>query len=137
MQFLTDGEYDAERALFVTPTGKAKFFVSTDRLESETYRVLQPDDVFDLAVREGLHFDHTTETGTVFHMLTSLGRHGLIGVTSVGDSHEDARSLFDRTRDAFDREAREASRYHRLPRRLDGAPFSRRPPVLRHASSTR
>ena len=115
LQFLTDGEYDAERALFLTPTGKAKFFVSTDRLESEAYRVLQPDDVFDLVVRERLHFDHTTETGTVFHMMTALGRHGLIGVTSVGDSHEEARSLFDRTRDAFDREAREASQDQELP----------------------
>ena len=45
LQFLTDGEYDADRALFVTPTGKAKFFVSTDRLESKAYRVLQPDDI--------------------------------------------------------------------------------------------
>jgi hypothetical protein len=115
LQFLTDGEYDAERALFLTPTGKPKFFVSTDRLESNAYRVLQPDDVFDLAVRERLHFDHTTETGTVFHMMTALGRHGLIGVTSVGDSHAEARSLFDRTRDAFDREARDAAHDQELP----------------------
>jgi hypothetical protein len=115
LQFLTDGEYDAERALFLTPSGKAKFFVSTDRLESEAYRVLQPDDVFDLAIREGLHFDHTTQAGTVFHMMTALGRHGMIGITAVGDSREEARSLFDRTRDAFDREAREASREQELP----------------------
>jgi hypothetical protein len=108
LQFLTDGTYDARRALFLTPTGEAKFFVSTDRLESEAYRVLQPDDVFDLAVRNGLHFDHTTKTGTVFHMMTALGRHGLIGLTAVGDSREEARTLFARTRDAFDREAREA-----------------------------
>jgi len=115
LQFLTDGAYDAERALFVTPTGQPKFFVSTDRLESEAYRVLQPDDVFDLAVRNGLHFDHTTETGAVFHMMTTLGRHGLIGLTAVGDSREQARSIFDRTRDAFDREARAASKDRELP----------------------
>jgi hypothetical protein len=115
LQFLTNGEYDAERALFLTPTGNAKFFVSTDRLESVAYRVLQPDDVFDLAVREGLHFDHTTETGTVFHMLAALGRHGLIGVTSVSDSRKEARALFDRTRDALDREAKAASRFRELP----------------------
>jgi len=115
LQFLTDGEYDAERALFLTPSGKAKFFVSTDRLESKAYRVLQPDDVFDLAIREGLHFDHTTQAGTVFHMMTALGRHGMIGITAVGDSREEARSLFDRTRDAFDREAQEASREQELP----------------------
>jgi PGM1 C-terminal domain len=115
LQFLTDGAYDAERALFLTPTGEAKFFVSTDRLESEAYRALQPDDVFDLAVRHGLHFDHTTKTGTVFHMLTALGRHGMIGVTAVADSREEARSLFDRTRDAFDSEAQAASRHRELP----------------------
>jgi hypothetical protein len=115
LQFLTDGAYDAERAVFLTPTGEVKFFVSTDRLESEAYRVLQPDDVFDLVVRNGLHFDHTTKTGTVFHMMTTLGRHGLIGLTAVGDSREQARNLFDRTRDAFDREARAASTAQQLP----------------------
>jgi hypothetical protein len=115
LQFLTDGAYDAERALFLTPTGEAKFFVSTDRLQSDAYRVLQPDDVFDLAVRNGLHFDHTTKTGAVFHMMTTLGRHGLIGLTAVGDSREEAQSLFARTRDAFDREAREASTDQELP----------------------
>jgi hypothetical protein len=117
MRVLTpSGAYDAERALFLTPTGEAKFFVSTDRLESEAYRALQPNDVFDLAVRSGLHFDHTTKTGIVFHMMTALGRHGLIGLTAVGDSREQAGSLFDRTRDAFDREARAASRDQELPR---------------------
>jgi hypothetical protein len=115
LEFLTDGTYDAERGRFLTPTGQPKFFVSTDRLESEAYRSLQPDDVFDLALRKKLHFDHTTETGAVFHMLTALGRHGFIGVTAVGDSREEARSLFERTRDAFDREARAASRAQELP----------------------
>jgi PGM1 C-terminal domain len=115
LQFLTDGEYDSERASFVTPTGDAKFFISTDRLESEAYRVFQPDDVFDLAVRTGLHFDHTTKQGIVFHMMTALGRHGIIGITAVGDSHEEALSLFDRMRDAFDREARVASEQRELP----------------------
>jgi hypothetical protein len=115
LQFLTDGQYDTEQARFVTPTGDAKFFVSTDRLESDAYRVLQPDDIFDLAVRTGLHFDHTTKKGTVFHMMTALGRHGIIGLTAVGDSHEEARSLFEGTRDALDREARAGARQRDLP----------------------
>ena len=115
LQFLTDGSYDAGRALFLTPAGQPKFFVSTDRLESEAYRVLQPDDVFDLALRRGLHFDHTTQTGAVFHMLSALGRHGLVGVTAVGDSRDDAQALFERTRDAFDREARAAASLEEPP----------------------
>jgi PGM1 C-terminal domain/Pre ATP-grasp domain len=110
LQFLTGGEYDVESALFLTPEGKAKFFVSTDRLASDGYRVLQPEDVFELAARERLNFDHASQTGVVFHMLTTLGRHGFIGATAVGDSQEDARSRFDETRSALDREARNASR---------------------------
>jgi PGM1 C-terminal domain len=115
LQFLTDGEYDSERASFLTPTGDAKFFISTDRLESEAYRVFRPDDVFDLAVRTGLHFDHTTKRGIVFHMMTALGRHGIIGITAVGDSPDEARSLFDQMTIAFDREARLASEERELP----------------------
>jgi PGM1 C-terminal domain/Pre ATP-grasp domain len=115
LQFLTEGQYDADRASFVTPNGAAKFFVSTDRLESDAYRLLQPDDVFDLAARTGLHFDHTTKRGVVFHMMTALGRHGIIGVTAVGDSQDEARSLFEQTRDALDVEARAAAREAGLP----------------------
>jgi hypothetical protein len=116
LEFLTDGRYDGERALFVTPKGQTKFFVSTDRLESPAYRVFQPDEVFDVAVRERLHFDHTTETGVVFHMLSALGTHGVLGVTAMGHTREDAKSLFERTRDAFDREAAAAAEHDALPR---------------------
>ena len=115
LQFLTGGAYDGDRGLFFTPAGQAKFFISTDRLESEGYRVLQPDDVFELGVRERLHFDHTTQTGVVFHMLSTLSEHGLIGLTAVGDTREQARSLFDATRDAFDREAAAAAQDSDLP----------------------
>src|SRR5262249_6086369 len=115
LQFLTDGEYDAEHVRFVTPGGQAKFFVSTDRLESDAYRVLQPDDVFELAVRERLHYDHTSQVGVVFHMTTALGRHGMLGLTAVADSAADARSLFDRTSEALDRDALAASKGRELP----------------------
>ena len=89
--------------------------MSTDHLESDAYRALQPDDIFELAVRNRIHFDHTSQTGTVFHMLTTLGRHGMIGVTAVGDSPGEAQILFDRTKEVFDREAREASADRELP----------------------
>ena len=102
-------------ALFFTASGRPKFFVSTDRLESPAYRVLEPDDVFDLALHASLHFDHSTQSGVVFHMMTALSRHGQIGLTAVGDSPEDAARLFEETREAFDREAEAASRHGPLP----------------------
>ena len=108
LQFLTGGEYDAESARFLTPEGQAKFFVSTDRLESDAYRALQADDVFAMATRDGLQFDHSSQTGAVFHMLTALGRHGFLGVTVVGDSPTGARELFGQARAALDKEAADA-----------------------------
>ena len=115
LQFLTGGEYDAESARFLTPEGRAKYFVSTDRLESQAYRLLRPDDVFAMAAREGLHFDHSSQTGAVFHMLATLGRHGFLGVTVVGDSPMQARGLFDQTRAALNREAADASSTNKFP----------------------
>ena len=57
LQFLTDGVYDPETATFTAPSGAQKHFVASDRVESPAYRGLTPDDLFDLAVRHGLHFD--------------------------------------------------------------------------------
>lgn len=115
LEFLTDGAYDAERAAFFAPDGHSKFFLSTDRLEAPEYRVLQPDDAYDLAVEHGLHFDHASQTGVVLHMMTALGEHGMIGVTAVGNSREEAGTLFDRTREVFDRESAAAGQHAELP----------------------
>jgi PGM1 C-terminal domain len=108
LQFLTDGAYDGEHACFSTPSGQPKYFVSTDRLDNPAYRILTPDDVFELAAFERLHFDHATETGVVFHMLTALGRHGMVGITAVENTPEAAAVLYERTREVLDRGAEAA-----------------------------
>jgi hypothetical protein len=115
LQFLTDGSYDPEQALFFAPSGRTKYFVASDHLESPQYRFLQPDDVFDLAVRHGLHFDQSRQSGVVFHMISALGRHGMIGLTAVGDSREEADRLFEDTRELFDAEAAQAAVHPQLP----------------------
>ena len=90
--------------------------MSTDHLESDAYRVLQPDDVFELAVREQDPFrPHKLKPAPSSTCSPTLGRHGMIGVTAVGDSPGEAQSLFDRTKEVFDREAREASADRELP----------------------
>ena len=50
------------------------------------YRGLTPDDLFDIVVRHGLHFDQSRQTGVVFHMMAALARSGWIGMTAVGDT---------------------------------------------------
>ena len=59
LQFLTDGRYDADTGLFLTPTRREKHLVATDHLESPSLRGLSIDDLFDIVARHGLHFDQS------------------------------------------------------------------------------
>ena len=106
LQFLTGGQYDPESATFVAPNGHKKFLVASDHLESPRYRGYTPDDLFDLAVRRGLHFGQVRQTGVVFHMLSALGSAGRLGVTAVGNSPEEAQSIFDEAKRVLDEEGR-------------------------------
>ena len=36
LQFLTDGSYDGERGVFLTPRGSSKYLVATDHFEDDT-----------------------------------------------------------------------------------------------------
>jgi hypothetical protein len=106
LQFLTGGQYDPESATFVAPNGHKKFLVASDHLESPRYRGYTPDDLFDLAVRRGLHFGQVRQTGVVFHMLSALGSAGRLGLTAVGNSPEEAQSIFDEAKRVLDEEGR-------------------------------
>jgi hypothetical protein len=104
LQFLTDGVYDPEAAVFTAPSGREKCFVASDHVESPLYRTLTPDDLFDIAVRHGLHFDQPRQTGVVFHMMSALGEHGRTGLTAVGGSTEEADELYERVVTVLDEE---------------------------------
>jgi hypothetical protein len=107
LQFLTDGAYDAETAIFTAPNGQQKFFVASDHVESPRYRTLTPDDLFDIVVRHNLHFNQTRQTGVVFHMMSALGELGRTGLTAVGNSHQDAKAMYDRAIAVLDEETRD------------------------------
>lgn len=106
LQFLTDGKYDAESAQFVAPDGRRKFFVASDHLESERYKGLTPEDLFDLALRHGLHFDQSRLKGVVFHMMSALPECGRCGLTAVADSPAEADALYRRCLEVLDQETR-------------------------------
>src|SRR5881392_422552 len=104
LQFLTDGTYDPDTAIFTAPNGRQKFFVASDHVESPKYRTLTPDDLFDIVVRHNLHFGQTRQTGVVFHMMSALGELGRTGLTAVGNSHEDAQATYTRAVAVLDQE---------------------------------
>src|SRR6185436_6876588 len=115
LQFLTDGAYDAEAAVFTAPSGRAKYFVASDHVDSPLYRAFTPDDVFDVVIRHRLHFDQSRQTGVILHMMSALAEGGRIGLTAVGDSPEDADALYHRAVEALDAEARAALAARPLP----------------------
>ncbi len=106
LQFLTDGVYDPDTGVFTAPSGREKHFVASDHVESPSYRSLTPDDLFDIVVRHGLHFDQARQTGVVFHMMSALGEHGRTGLTAVADDPAGADELYDRVVAVLDEETR-------------------------------
>jgi hypothetical protein len=105
LQFLTDGSYDAERGVFTTPAGVAKHLVATDHLEDDRLKVLTVEDLFDVVVVNGLHYDAARQCGVVFHMFSCLTEHGRVGLTAVADTPEDAWRLYQSAETVLLREA--------------------------------
>jgi hypothetical protein len=108
LQFLTDGTYDPETAMFTAPSGQQKYFVASDHVESPHYRTLTPDDLFDIVVRHNLHFNQTRQAGVVFHMMSALGQLGRTGLTAVGNSPEEAKATYARALEVLDQETQGA-----------------------------
>jgi hypothetical protein len=115
LQFLTDGRYKPETALFMTPFGREKYLVATDHLESPALCRLSLDDLFDIVARHGLHFDQARQTGVVFHMISCLTEHGRLGLTAVGDTPADAEAVYQKAERILLAEAATASADRALP----------------------
>lgn len=108
LEFLTDGRYDEVSGVFQARNGRTKCYVASDHFESDAYRALTPDDLFDFAVRSGLHFSQATQTGVVFHMMSAATEFGRFGLTAVGDTHDEAEQLYERALTGLETEARAA-----------------------------
>ncbi len=104
LQFLTDGHYDTETGLYLTPAGQPRFYRASDNLESPRYHGLLPRDLIDIAVANGLHFHGATQQGVVFHLIGALSEFGKLGLLCVADSAENAQALYDNTVRVLDRE---------------------------------
>jgi hypothetical protein len=106
LQYLTDGSYQSETGVFTTSRGHQKCYVATDHLESPLYRVFTPEDLFDVVSRHRLHFDHTSQTGVVLHMLSAVGDIGRLGLTAIADAPQEADALYEQFVAVLDEEAR-------------------------------
>ncbi len=111
LQFLTDGTYHADTGVFTTPRGEPKCFVASDHVHSPAYRAFTHHDLFDIVARHGLHFDQSRQKGVVFHMVNGIGEQGSLGLTAVGNTREEAETLYNKTVEVLDAEAKQALRH--------------------------
>ena len=112
LEFLTSGELSPQTGIYVSPTGQEKFYSATDNLKSPAYRGLLPEDLFDISIRNKIHYQSDTGTGVLFYMIGALSQYGKIGMTCIGNSPEQASELFRRTVAILDRETDIGSHDH-------------------------
>jgi hypothetical protein len=58
----------------------------------------------DIIADRQLHFDTSTETGSVFHLMGCLSQFGKIGLTSIGNSPQQAEALYNQVIKVLDEE---------------------------------
>jgi hypothetical protein len=94
LQALTDGRYDPLAAEYRTRNGELKHYVATDHLAGDGYATLTPDDLLDVAERRTLGWDSETDTGIALHLVSALAAAGWVGLTAIGDTLDQARTLY-------------------------------------------
>ena len=63
----------------------------------------------DIIAKHHLHFDHTTKTGTIFHLMGALSEFGKLGLTSIGNSWAEAEAIYHQVEEILDRETNSIS----------------------------
>ncbi len=101
LQYLTDGRYDSDSGLFLTPQAQPRFYYATDNLVSPYYRCLTPPDLIDLAIEYKLLFDPVTQEGVTFNLIGAISQFGKLGVVSIASSSETAEAGYRRTVDVI------------------------------------
>jgi PGM1 C-terminal domain len=109
LKLLTNGRYDLSTGLFYSQQGRPKYYIATDNLQKDRYRGLLPNDLMDIIAHHRLHFDSGTETGTVFHLMGCLSQFGKLGLTSIGDSPQQAEEIYNKVIKVLDEETRSSA----------------------------
>lgn len=102
LRLLTNGKLDYDTGNFLSQQNQEKYYIATDNLHKLKYQGLLPNDLMDIIAQERLHFDSSSQTGTVFHLMGALSEFGKLGLTSIGNSLEEAQEIYDRVEAVLD-----------------------------------
>ena len=112
LEFLTSGTLNPDTGIFHAPTGREKFYSATDNLKSTAYQGLLPEDLFEIIIRNNIHYQPDSGTGVLFYMIGALSQYGKIGMTCIGNTPEEASQLFKRTVALLDKETDNGDESH-------------------------
>ena len=104
LQFLTNGHYNESTGLFETVNKQHRYYYASDNLQNDTYKGLTPQDLIEIAMFHGLHFDGAAQTGVMFHMIGALSQFGKMGIVCIGASPEEAYAYYLKTIEVLDKE---------------------------------
>lgn len=104
LKLLTNGTYDYTTGLFYSQPDREKYYIASDNLQKPQYKGLLPDDLMDIIATHRLHFDSSTKTGTVFHLMGALSEFGKLGLTCIGNSWEEAEAIYQQVESVLDEE---------------------------------
>jgi hypothetical protein len=107
LKLLTNGYYDLATGLFYSQQGRPKYYIATDNLQKDRYKGLLPNDLMDIIAHHRLHFETGTETGSVFHLMGCLSQFGKLGLTSIGDSPQQAEDIYNKVTKVLDAESQD------------------------------
>jgi hypothetical protein len=103
LKLLTDGNYSPADGLFYTRRGQPKFYRASDNVQKANYQGLLPSDLMDIIVSDRLHFNSIEGVGAAFHLMGCLSEYGKLGLTSIGNSPEQAEEIYHKVVASLDR----------------------------------
>lgn len=104
LQFLTNGNYNAETGKFITASGSERFYFASDNVSSERYKGLTPHDMIDIAMFYSLMYDGAAQEGVMFHLIGALSEFGKLGMVCIGSSPQRAKEFYDKALQVLDYE---------------------------------
>lgn len=102
LKLLIGGCLNPNDGMFYSSHGQAKFYRASDNVQHESYRGLLPDDLMDIIVSRQLHFNASAGVGAAFHLIGCLSEYGKLGLTSIGNTPQEAEEIYNSVIDALD-----------------------------------
>lgn len=102
LQFLTNGNYNADAGSFITASGNERFYFASDNVVNEKYKGLTPYDLINIAMFHSLMYDGASQEGVMFHLIGALSEFGKLGLVCIGSSPQRAKEFYDKVLQVLD-----------------------------------